>query len=120
MPPTCMKTKTKRLLRTGDERAVTKSVPRFAPVRSLLELLTRSAPAVATVWLSNRRNALTAREARGRCGRRGDARPPHDDAARNQPPRQPGKAALVPVRLPNFRFGESFFAKPSPAAGHCL
>ena len=98
MPPTCMKTKTKRLLRTGDERAVTQSVPRFAPVRSLLELLTRSAPAVATVWLSNRRNALTAREARGRCGRRGDARPPHDDAARNQPPRQPGKAALVPVR----------------------
>ena len=45
MPPTCMKTKTKRLLRTGDERAVTQSVPRFAPVRSLLELLTRSAPA---------------------------------------------------------------------------
>ena len=85
-------------LRTGDERAVTQteSVPRFAPVRSLLELLTL--PQLATVWLSNRRNALTAREARGRCGRRGDARPPHDDAARNQPPRQPGKAALVPVR----------------------
>ena len=68
-----MKTKTKRLLRTGDERAVTQteSVPRFAPVRSLLELLTL--PQLATVWLST--GAMLSPRGKPEAGAEGEATP---------------------------------------------